>query len=250
LLPLWSLYVREARKFLRGWAFMGAPALANALMYAAVFAMGGANSDDDGRVFAWMLAGQAPFWCAMNAIVSPTVQLVLDKMHKTIQDVVQAPLPPHHWLIAYVGAGCTAGLLSGLPVALLAIVVGGFPGPAPLTALGLMVLTGLAFAPLGLLLGLWAEKWDQVGFAFGLVLTPIGFFSGLVAPVAAMPEPLRTIGAASPFAWAIEVTRAGLVGGGGPSISPAIAVGGLVAVGAVFSLFAWRLLVSGYRLRA
>jgi ABC-2 type transport system permease protein len=227
---------------------MAAPAVVNALMYASVFALGGAAADDDGHIFAWMLAGQAPFWCAMNAVIGPTIQLVIDKMERTIQDVIQAPLEPHHWLIAYVGAGMTAGLLSSLPVALLAVIVGGFPGPAPLTALGLLALTGLAFAPIGLLLGLWAQKWDHVGAAFGFVLTPIGFFSGLVAPVAAMPEPLRTIGALSPFAWSIEATRAALVGS--PSLPAGAAALGLAAMALVLAFAGWRVLVSGWRLRA
>ncbi|GIL39150.1 ABC transporter permease [Roseiterribacter gracilis] len=249
MLSLWSLYLREVRRFLRGWAFMAAPALINALMYAGVFALGGAERDDDGQVFAWMLAGQAAFWCGMNAVVGPTIQLVIDKMHRTIQDVVQAPIDPHQWLIAYVGAGTTAGLMSGLPVALFAVIVTGFPGNAPLSALALMVLTGLAFAPLGLLVGLWAEKWDHVGGAFGLILTPIAFFSGLVVPVAAMPEPLRSLAFGSPFAWSVETTRAALVGGSA-SLPVWNAVLGLAAMSLVLSLFAWRLLVSGYRLRA
>lgn len=249
MLSTWSLYQREVRRFLRGWAFMAAPALINALMYAAVFALGGVERDDDGSVFAWMLAGQAAFWCGMNAVVGPTIQLVMDKIHRTIQDVVQAPLGPHQWLIAYVGAGATAGLMSGLPVALFAVAVGGFPGHAPLLGLGLLVLTGLAFAPLGLLLGLWAEKWDHVGGAFGLVLTPIAFFSGLVVPVSSMPEPLRSLAFGSPFAWSVEVTRAALVGGA-TSISLGTAVLALALMSVVLSFFAWRLLVSGYRLRA
>lgn len=228
---------------------MAAPALINALMYAAVFALGAAERDDNGDVFAWMLAGQAAFWCGMNAVVGPTIQLVMDKMHRTIQDVVQAPIGPLQWLVAYVGAGATAGLMSGLPVAIFALIVGGFPGHAPLSALALLLLTGLAFAPLGLLLGLWAEKWDHVGGAFGLVLTPIAFFSGLVVPVAAMPEPLRTLAFGSPFAWSVEVTRAALVGGA-TSISTPTAVISLLAMMLVLSFCAWRLLVSGYRLRA
>ncbi len=227
---------------------MAAPALVNAVMYAGVFALGGAEHDDDGQVFAWMLAGQAAFWCGMNAVVGPTIQLVIDKMHRTIQDVVQAPLDPHQWLIAYVGAGTTAGLMSGLPVALFAVIVGGFPGPAPLSALALMVVTGLAFAPLGLLLGLWAEKWDHVGGAFGLVLTPIAFFSGLVVPVSSMPEPLHTLALGSPFAWSVEITRAALVGGAS-SLPVLNAVLALLAMSVVLSFFAWRVLLSGYRLR-
>jgi ABC-2 type transport system permease protein len=113
----------------------------------------------------------------------------------------------------------------------------------------LLLVTGLAFAPLGLLLGLWAEKWDHVGGAFGLVLTPIAFFSGLVVPVSAMPEPLRTLALGSPFAWSVEITRAALVGGAS-SLPVVNAVLALLAMSVVLSFFAWRLLVSGYRLRA
>ncbi|MDB5366640.1 MAG: multidrug transporter permease [Rhodospirillales bacterium] len=227
---------------------MGAPAVVNALMYSGAFALGGVASDDDGRVFAWMLAGQAPFWCAMNAVIGPTIQLVIDKMERTIQDVVQAPLDPVEWLVAYVAAGTTAGLLSSLPIALFAVVINGFPGPAPLTALAVLVLTGMAFAPLGLLLGLWAQKWDHVGAALGFILTPIGFFSGLVQPVSAMPEPLRSIGAFSPFTWAIEAVRACLVGGPAAA-SVATAALSLAGMAVFLGFVAWRVLVSGWRLR-
>jgi ABC-2 type transport system permease protein len=64
----------------------------------------------------------------------------------------------------------------------------------------------------GLLAGLWAEKFDQVATVTNFVITPLAFLSGTFYSVERLPEPLRLLAHADPLFWMIDGVRAGLTG--------------------------------------
>jgi ABC-2 type transport system permease protein len=88
----------------------------------------------------------------------------------------------------------------------------GFSVPSPLTALVFATLGSTMMATLGVLAGLWAQKFDQMATVTNFVVTPLAFLSGTFYSVERLPEPIRAIAHADPLFWMIDGVRAGLAG--------------------------------------
>jgi ABC-2 type transport system permease protein len=103
-------------------------------------------------------------------------------------------------------------------------------------------------ALLGLLGGLWAEKFDQMAAMTNFVITPLSFLSGTFYSIAQLPGPFLVAAHLNPFFYLIDGLRFGFTGHADGSI-----VLGAIVVSAVnlgLWLLAHTLLVRGYRLKA
>jgi ABC-2 type transport system permease protein len=111
-----------------------------------------------------------------------------------------------------------------------------------------MLLGAIILGLLGMLAGLWAEKFDQVATVTNFVITPLAFLSGTFYPVARLPEVLHGLAMADPLFWMIDACRAGLTGHA--EGRPWLGVAGLAAIALVLWLVTLRLVRRGWRLRA
>lgn len=103
-------------------------------------------------------------------------------------------------------------------------------------------------ALLGLLGGIWAEKFDQMAAVTNFVVTPLSFLSGRFCSIAPLPEPFHTIAAINPFFYLIDGIRFGFTGDADGSLALGAVV--VVVIDAGLSLLAHRLIARGYRLKA
>jgi ABC-2 type transport system permease protein len=102
-------------------------------------------------------------------------------------------------------------------------------------------------AQLGVLGGLWAQKFDQMAAVTNFVITPLTFLSGTFYMVDRLPEPFRAISYFNPFFYLIDGFRYGFIGEAEGSLWVGVAC--TLALAAALTVAAWRLFVTGWRLK-
>jgi ABC-2 type transport system permease protein len=185
---------------------------------------------------------------AQNAFANTSSSLVIMKVQGNIVDLLMAPLPPS----AFLGGMVVGGVARGLAVAAVVLAamwpIVGFAPPAPLTALAFAAMGALLLSLLGVLGGLWAEKFDQMATVTNFLITPLAFLSGTFYSVERLPGPLQWVAHADPLFWMIDGFRAGLTGHAEGATWAGLL--GLVLVNAGLWWLALTLVRRGWRLRA
>ena len=138
--------------------------------------------------------------------------LIFDKLERIIGDVVMAPLTSAERLVAYAGAAVSAGLIGAVGTAIIL-----YPfvdlGVASLPALLYFAIAGtLMLAFLGILAGLWAERWEHFAAVLTYFVVPFSYLSGMFYPVAGLPAVGRWLIALNPLFYIIDGLRFGLTG--------------------------------------
>jgi ABC-2 type transport system permease protein len=115
-------------------------------------------------------------------------------------------------LFAFVAAGCTRALAVGLLTWLTAAIFVGFHLPHPLLALLAATLVAASFAAGGLIVALWADKFEQVNFIPTFVITPLSFLGGVFYSASMLPETFQHLLKVNPIYFMIEAMRYALLG--------------------------------------
>src|SRR6185436_7579164 len=97
---------------------------------------------------------------------------------------------------------------------------------------------------LGVLAGLWADKFEQVNFIPTFLLLPLTFLGGVFYSVQTLPEPYRSVSLFNPVVHMVEGLRAGMLGLNGVDTRPGAAL--LCVLATVATALAYGLLRSGY----
>ena len=109
------------------------------------------------------------------------------------------------------------------------------------------VSASLLLALLGVLGGLWSEKFDHLAAVTNFIITPLAFLSGTFYSPQRLPEPWLTVAHLNPFFYMIDGFRYGFFGAS--DVPPATSLAVIAATLALVSAIALRLLATGYRLR-
>ncbi len=214
-LGMTTLVRRELGRYLRGWVedILG-PAVATTL-YLVVFTLAlGPDRDSPAgaAVLAFMLPGVVLLPMVEMGFGMVVFSLVFDKLEGSIADILMSPLSPAELTAAYAVSGMLCGLCTGLPVLVLVVVVYGMPAADPALMALFAIASCLALGLAGVLVGLWARKWDHVGAVFGFLLIPLTFLSGVFAPVDGLPAPLRQAVQLNPIFYALDGFRGAATG--------------------------------------
>jgi ABC-2 type transport system permease protein len=183
-----------------------------------------------------------------NAFANSSSSLVQSKITGNLVFLLVTPLSHWAWFAAYVGAAMVRGLAVGLGVLLVTV----WFAPLQLAAPGWIIVFGALGAgmlgTLGLIAGLWADKFDQMAAFQNFIIMPLTFLSGVFYSVHSLPPVWLAVSHLNPFFYMIDGFRHGFFGVGdvSPWLSLAV-VGGSFAVVATIAL---RLLASGYKLRS
>ena len=174
--------------------------------------------------------------------------LIFDKLEGIIGDVVMAPLSAAERLSAYAAAAVSAGILAALASAALL-----YPfvnlAIASLPALLYFAIAGtLMLALLGILAGLWAERWEHFAALLTYFLVPFSYLSGMFYSVAGLPAIGRRLIAVNPLFYMIDGLRYGLTGKAESDLWTGVAV--ILAIDLLLVALLYRLFRRGWRLKA
>lgn len=248
---LQTLFVKEVMRFLKvATQTVLAPVVTTLLFYAVfALALGGLVRTAGTVPFLEFLApGLVMMGIAQNAFANTSSSIIISKVQGNIVDLLMPPLSHFEVAAAYVGAAVVRGLMVGA-VTLLSIVVFVPVGlHSPFFVLYHAVMASMMMGLLGLLGGIWAEKFDHLAAVTNFVITPLTFLSGTFYTIDRLPLTFQILAHVNPFFYMIDGFRYGFIGQSDGTLLIGLAVLALVNGGLGWLLL--RLLATGYRLRA
>jgi ABC-2 type transport system permease protein len=244
-----ALAGRETRRVLSLWTQTILPAVVTATLFLAVFggALGGRIRQIDGVPYiTFILPGLLVMTVAGQAFANCATSIFQAKNEGYIEDVLSSPMRPRQLVFAYISGGLLRGLLAAIVVAALAAPFADETTQPTVAALAL-VLTGLLFACLGVITGIWAETFDQQAFIANIVITPLALLGGVFYSANTLGEPWSSLTRLDPLYYLVDATRAGLTP---VQHAPTWISLALVAAAAFIALsIATTLLARGWRLK-
>lgn len=207
------------------------------------------DSTGDGRsVLSFLASGLFAMALMQRASENAAFTLMLAKIEGMVSDLLVPPVTGLEVIAANILASLVSVFVTAVPVgivvALLADVV---PERPLLFAVGILAACSL-MAMLGLLAALWAERWDGLALAFGIIMMPIAFWSGVFVAPSSLPLALEVVVRALPFSYAIDALRAGLDGSADLPLTIALPV--LAAFDIILFALLWVLWNRGWRLKS
>jgi len=245
-----TLFYKEVLRFWKvAFQTVAAPVL-TAVMYMLIF---GHVLQDHVKVYdtisytAFLVPGLVMMSVLQNAFANSASSLVQSKIMGNLVFILLTPLSHWSWFLAYVGSSVARGLAVGLGVFLVTAWFGR-PGLVAPLWIAVFALEGAAMlGTLGLIAGLWAEKFDQMAAFQNFVIMPMTFLSGVFYSIHSLPAFWQGVSHLNPFFYMIDGFRYGFFGVSdvSPWLSFAIVSCALAAVSAV----AVHLLRIGYKIR-
>ncbi|MDD2884026.1 MAG: ABC transporter permease [Dechloromonas sp.] len=168
----------------------------------------------DGQPYVAFLAAGTVCASTMNAATFEALYSSFSRMHvqKTWDAILNTPLGLADVVAGELIWAATKSLFSGLAILLVITAMGLTQGSLLLWALPAIVLTGLAFAALGLIWNALAPSYDFFMYYFTLFITPMTLISGVFFPTDQLPPWLASIGAWLPLAQGVALVRPLLAG--------------------------------------
>jgi ABC-2 type transport system permease protein len=173
--------------------------------------------------------------------------MVQSKVMGNLVFLLLTPLSHRAWFVAYVGSSVVRGLAVGSGVML---ATWWFAQPslvAPLWIVVFAVLGAALLGALGLIAGLWAEKFDQMAAFQNFIIMPMTFLSGVFYSIHSLPEFWQQVSHLNPFFYMIDGFRYGFFGVSDVSPWLSLSIVGVALAGV--SALALYLLRTGYKIR-
>ncbi|MFC7332509.1 ABC transporter permease [Rhodocista pekingensis] len=248
---LWTLTRREIRRFLKVWVQTVAAPVVTTLLFYSVFALalgGVVRMVGDVPFLVFLGPGLVMMSIAQNAFANTSSSVLVSKVQGNIVDVLMPPLSAGELTAAYVMGGVARGLLVGLATTVAIWIFVPLGLHAPLFILFHAVAAAMLLSLLGLIGGIWAEKFDHMAAVTNFIVTPLAFLSGTFYTIDSVPPTFRFIAHLNPFFYFIDGFRYGFIG----QTDGTLTTGILVLTGANLALLAvaLRMLSTGYKLKA
>jgi ABC-2 type transport system permease protein len=196
---------------------------------------------------AFLVPGLAMMSLLQNAFANSSSSLIQSKITGNIIFVLLTPLSPLETFLAYVLAAVLRGLMVGLGVLLVTMGFADVPVQHPLWALAFAVLGGGILGTMGIIAGIWADKFDQLAAFQNFIIIPLTFLAGVFYSVQSLPPFWQGASHLNPFFYMVDGFRYGFFGAGDvpPHLSLAVVAACLIALSAI----TLRMLQTGYKLR-
>lgn len=246
-----TLYLKEVRRFWKvGMQTVAAPVVTT-LLYMLIFvvAMKGARPVVGGVPFAQFVApGLIMMAILNNAFANASSSLIQAKIMGTAPDFLTPPLSPFELATAFSLGAATRGVFVGVVTALAVWPFAHFGFAHLAAAIYFGFAASMLMGFVGLLTGLWAEKFDHLAAITNFIIMPLTFLSGTFYSVTALPAAFRAAAAFNPFFYLIDGFRYGFVGRADGDIAVGVAYTAVLVI--VLGVASWLVIRSGWRLKS
>jgi len=245
-----TLLYKETLRFWKvGFQTVGAPVL-TAVMYMLIF---GHVLEGQVKVYgtlnytAFLVPGLVMMSVLQNAFANSSSSLIQSKIMGSLVFLLLTPLSHWHWFFAYVGAAVARGLLVGTGVFIVTAYFGRPDFAHPLWIMLFAVLGASMLGALGVIAGLWSDKFDQMAAFQNFVIMPMTFLSGVFYSIHSLPPFWQTVSHLNPFFYLIDGFRYGFFGVS--DVSPWLSLGIVSTALVLVSAIAVNMLRTGYKIR-
>jgi ABC-2 type transport system permease protein len=246
----WPLFRKEVLRFWKvAFQTVAAPVL-TAVLYLLIF---GHVLDKHVEAFpgvgytSFLVPGLVMMSVLQNAFANSSSSLVQSKITGNLVFLLVTPLSHWAWFAAYVGASVVRGLAVGTGVMLVTVWFAPLRLAEPWWILIFGALGAGLLGSLGLIAGLWAEKFDQMAAFQNFIIMPMTFLSGVFYSVHSLPAVWQAVSHLNPFFYMIDGFRRGFFGVS--DVSPWLSLGVVGLSFVIVAGLALRLLATGYKIR-
>ena len=252
-LGMWTLCLRETRRFWKvGMQTLFAPVVSSLLMlfvFKLAFNAGGAQVG--GVAFETFLApGVVMMAILNNAFANTSSSLIIAKVQGNSVDFLMPPLSPGELTIGFLSGAVTRGVLVGAVTyaAVWIMQITPFTVANLFAVFYFALVASLLMGAVGLLGGIWADKFDHMAAVQNFVIMPLTRLSGTFYPIGRLPEPFVTISHFNPFFQIIDGFRYGFTGHAEGNLWLGAGMSGAITL--ALCVWCWALLKRGYKLKA
>ena len=250
-IALRTLLYKELLRFWKvGFQTVAAPVL-TALLYLLVFSH---VLDRQVEVYggvaytAFLVPGLIMMSLLQNAFANSSSSLIQSKVTGNIVFVLLPPISYREFYAAYVIAAVLRGAMCGVGVLLAALPFASFDIAQPGWIVAFALIGGAFLASLGVIAGIWADKFDQLAAFQNFLIMPLTMLSGVFYSIHSLPAFWQGVSHFNPFFFMIDGFRYGFFGVS--DVSPWTSIGVVLTCFIVLAVVTLQMLARGYKLRA
>ncbi len=249
-LATYTLFKKEIKRWRKVWLQTVLAPVVTALLYLAVF---GHVLEGRVEVFpgvsyaAFLIPGLLMMSVIQNAFANTSSSLIQSKVMGSIIFVLLPPFSALEMFLAYISAAIMRGLAVGVGVFLVAYFYVDVPVGNIAIVLAFAVLGSYVMGALGLIAGMWAEKFDQIAAFQSFLIMPLTFLSGVFYSIKSLPPFWSAVSQLNPFFYMIDGFRYGFFGQSDYPVMTSFII--MSAAALILTVVSVRLLSSGYKLR-
>ena len=250
LRSLGTLFYKEVLRFYKVWLQTLLAPVVTSLLYLLVFSH---VLEEHVHVYpgvsytAFLIPGLMMMSIIQNAFANSSSSLIQSKVSGNIIFVLLTPISYLEFFAAFVLAAVVRGIAVGFGVGLVAVIFIGLPVHNLMVLLGFALLNSAVLGSLGVIAGIWAEKFDQIAGFQNFVILPMSFLSGVFYSIHSLPPFWQGVSHFNPFFYMIDGFRYGFFGVS--DVAPSWSFAVVLSVLAGLTLISLSLLKSGYKLR-
>lgn len=246
-----TLFYKEVLRFWKvGFQTVAAPVM-TAVLYLLIFGHvleGSVKVYNQLSYTAFLVPGLVMMSVLQNAFANSSSSLIQSKIMGNMVFLLLTPLSHWSWFFAYVGSSVVRGLVVGTGVFLVTAWFAHLSFVAPLWILLFAFLGAALMGTLGLIAGLWAEKFDQLAAFQNFFIVPLTFLSGVFYSIHSLGPFWQGVSHFNPFFYMIDGFRYGFFGVS--DVAPELSLSVVALFLAVVSAVAVYLLRIGYKIRS
>jgi ABC-2 type transport system permease protein len=245
-----ALTGRECDRVFKLWSQTVAAPVVSSFLFILVFglSLGGRIRQVGGVDYeVFIVPGLIAMAMAQAAYANNSSSVFQARFDRYLHDILAAPMRSWEVNLGLTLGGVVRALAIGGALLALALPVTGAPVREPLVLIAAVAVLLVLFGSLGVVVGIYAETWDQAGFVNNLVILPLTFLGGVFYSVDLLPSPWHELSHLNPIFYLVQSIRYGFLGSSDVSIVLALAVTGtLAAVCVAWSAWLFR---TGRRLK-
>jgi len=245
-----TLFYKEILRFWKVATQTIAAPVVSAMLYLLIFGhvLDGRVEMLDGVSYtSFLVPGLVMMSVLQNAFANSSSSLIQSKITGNLVFILLPPLSHVEILSAYVTASIVRGLAVGLGVFIITAWFAHLSFVAPLWIIAFALLGAGILGTLGVIAGIWAEKFDQLAAFQNFLITPATFLAGVFYSIKKLPPFWLAVSHFNPFFYMIDGFRYGFFGQS--DVSPWTSLAIVAVFFVVLAAVAINLLRRGYKLR-
>ena len=247
----WTLYKKEVYRFIAIWIQTILSPIISSLLFLTVLylAIGVDRPDVLGASFIIFLApGLIAMQVIQQAFAHSSSCLMIGKIYGNIVDLLFAPLSAGEVTISVSLAAVTRSVVIGIVSIIVFHLIIDIEIKNYLMLIAFTLLSSFILGNIGIIAGLWAEKFDNMATVTNFVIVPLSFLSGTFYSIERLPDFLQVVSKVNPFFYMIDGFRYSFIGTSDGSISVGLVY--LTALSFVSWLVCYLLYKKGYKIKS
>ena len=246
----WTLFKKEILRFLAVWIQTIFSPIITSLLFLLVLTLAIGNEREDvlGVPFIIFLApGLIAMQVIQQAFSHSASSFMIKKIDGSIVDVLYAPLSAGEVTTAIILSAVTRSLI----IAVISVIIFYFIINIQIQKIGFLIiftlLSSLILGAVGMIAGLWAEKFDHMATVTNFIIVPLSFLSGTFYTIDKLPYFLQIVSKVNPFFYMIDGFRYSFIGKADGSIFIGIIY--LTSLSIIIGFLSYLLFKNGYKIR-